>query len=165
MEARDPPGVCEGGSRAVYGVPATLLRFILDWYGPSYAGGEANTIRDSHIWQVYRAVTIDDPALTPISAAYATVVDNCDIQGCHDAIGQWSQAGALNTFRNNVVQNIRRQPGNADDTHAYNLQGYNSTAWSGYIEAGSDVDYLVRPAVSRQLCVSGRLFFDKPSRN
>ncbi len=110
----------------------------------SYAGGEANTIRDSHIWQVYRAVTIDDPALTPISAAYATVVDNCDIQGCHDAIGQWSQAGALNTFRNNVVQNIRRQPGNADDTHAYNLQGYNSTAWSGYIEAGSDVDYLVR---------------------
>jgi len=30
----------------VYGVTATLLRFILDQYGPSYAGGEAALIRD-----------------------------------------------------------------------------------------------------------------------
>ena len=44
--ARDPPGVCEGGSRAVYGVPATLLRFILDLYGPGYSGGEAALMRD-----------------------------------------------------------------------------------------------------------------------
>ena len=44
--ARDPPGVCEGGSRAVYGVPATLLRFVLDLYGPGYSGGEAALMRD-----------------------------------------------------------------------------------------------------------------------
>jgi hypothetical protein len=47
---RDPPGPCGGGDgewgRAVYGVPATLLRLILDWYGPSYAGGEAALMRD-----------------------------------------------------------------------------------------------------------------------
>ena len=43
---RDPPGVCEGSSRAVYGVPATLLRFILDLYGPGYGGGEAALMRD-----------------------------------------------------------------------------------------------------------------------
>jgi len=27
-------------------VPATLFRFILDWYGPSYSGGEAALMRD-----------------------------------------------------------------------------------------------------------------------
>ena len=44
--ARNPPGVCVSGGRAVYGVPATLLRFILDWYGPGYSGGEAALMRD-----------------------------------------------------------------------------------------------------------------------
>jgi hypothetical protein len=47
---RLPPGPCGGGDgewgRAVYGVPATLLRLILDQYGPSYAGGEAALMRD-----------------------------------------------------------------------------------------------------------------------
>jgi hypothetical protein len=43
---KSPPGPCIGGSRAVYGVPATLLRFILDWYGPGYSGGEAALMRD-----------------------------------------------------------------------------------------------------------------------
>ena len=43
---RDPPGVCGNSSRAVYGVPATLLRFILDLYGPGYSGGEAALMRD-----------------------------------------------------------------------------------------------------------------------
>jgi len=38
-------GPCKGG-RDVYGVPATLLRFILDWYGPGYSGGEAALMRD-----------------------------------------------------------------------------------------------------------------------
>jgi surface protein len=41
----DNDGPCWNG-RAVYGVPATLLRFILDQYGPSYAGGEAALMRD-----------------------------------------------------------------------------------------------------------------------
>ena len=44
--AKNPPGPCGNGSRAVYGVPATLLRFILDYYGPSYSGGEAGLMRD-----------------------------------------------------------------------------------------------------------------------
>jgi len=43
--ANDNGGPCWDG-RAVYGVTATLLRFILDQYGPSYAGGEAALIRD-----------------------------------------------------------------------------------------------------------------------
>ncbi len=43
---RDPPGVCGNSARAVYGVPATLLRFILDLYGPGYSGGEAALMRD-----------------------------------------------------------------------------------------------------------------------
>ena len=42
----DNPGPCLGSNRAVYGVPATLLRFILDEYGPSYGGGEAALMRD-----------------------------------------------------------------------------------------------------------------------
>ena len=38
-------GPCYNG-RAPYGVPSTLLRFILDRYGPSYAGGEAALMRE-----------------------------------------------------------------------------------------------------------------------
>ncbi len=48
--ARNPPGVCGGGGRAVYGAPAALLRLILDWFGPGYSGpsgsGEAALMRD-----------------------------------------------------------------------------------------------------------------------
>jgi len=44
--AKSPPGPCGNGSRAIYGVPATLLRFILDYYGPSHSGGEAGLMRD-----------------------------------------------------------------------------------------------------------------------
>jgi hypothetical protein len=47
--ARKPPGPCGGGDgnwvRSVYGPPAALLRFILDYYGPSYVGGEAALMR------------------------------------------------------------------------------------------------------------------------
>jgi len=47
---RKPPGPCGGGdgewTRSVYGVPGTLLRFILDEYGPSYTGGEAALMSD-----------------------------------------------------------------------------------------------------------------------
>ncbi len=32
--------------REVYDVPSMLLRFILDWYGPGYTGGEAALMRD-----------------------------------------------------------------------------------------------------------------------
>lgn len=110
----------------------------------AYAGGEVNTIRDSHVWQTYRAVNIDDPALCGPSAAYATTVDNCDIQGCHDGIIEHSQSSAINKYLGNVIQNIQRQPGNTDDTHCYNIQGYNSLILAGYIEAGSVVDYIIR---------------------
>jgi len=33
-------------NRAVYDVPSMFLRFILDWYGPGYTGGEAALMRD-----------------------------------------------------------------------------------------------------------------------
>ena len=45
-----PPGPCGGGDGewegAVYGVPANLLRFILDLYGPGYSGGETALMRE-----------------------------------------------------------------------------------------------------------------------
>jgi hypothetical protein len=43
--ANDNDGPCLSG-RAVYGVPGTLLRFILDYFGPSYSGGETAMMRD-----------------------------------------------------------------------------------------------------------------------
>jgi hypothetical protein len=38
-------GPCVGNNRAVYGIPATLLRVVLDRHGPSYPGGEAALMR------------------------------------------------------------------------------------------------------------------------
>ena len=44
---RDPAAAAmENGEGAVYGVPANLLRFILDLYGPSYSGGETALMRE-----------------------------------------------------------------------------------------------------------------------
>jgi len=46
---RKPPGPCGGGdgewTRAPYGLPALLIRFMLDLYGPSYPGGEGALMR------------------------------------------------------------------------------------------------------------------------
>ena len=39
-------GPCLNKKRAIYGVPATLIRFILDHYGPNYSGGESKLMRD-----------------------------------------------------------------------------------------------------------------------
>ena len=39
-------GPCGSSGRMVYGVPATLLRFVLDKYGPTYGGGEAALARN-----------------------------------------------------------------------------------------------------------------------
>jgi hypothetical protein len=39
-------GPCGSSSRMVYGVPATLLRFVLDRYGAAYPGGEAALMRN-----------------------------------------------------------------------------------------------------------------------
>lgn len=109
---------------------------------PGYCGGEVNTIRDSYLWQLYRGVTIDDNELSPPSAAYKTTVQNCDVQGCHDAIIQQGQFGALNLFEGNTVQNLIRQPGNGAPTTCYRLDGQNSRIVSGYVEAGSAADRL-----------------------
>jgi len=38
-------GPCYDKTRAVYGVPAWLLQFVLDYYGPSYPGGETAAMR------------------------------------------------------------------------------------------------------------------------
>jgi hypothetical protein len=38
-------GPCGNEDRMVYGVPATLLRFVLDEYGPTYVGGEQALMR------------------------------------------------------------------------------------------------------------------------
>jgi hypothetical protein len=39
-------GPCLNPGRAIYGVPAILLRFVLDWYGSEYPGGEAALMRE-----------------------------------------------------------------------------------------------------------------------
>lgn len=44
-ESEGNTGPCWNG-RAPYGVPSTLLRYVLDWHGPSYPGGEAGLMRE-----------------------------------------------------------------------------------------------------------------------
>ena len=44
-EADGNSGPCEN-TRAVYGMPATVLLFLVDWLGPTYPGGESAFVRD-----------------------------------------------------------------------------------------------------------------------
>ncbi len=142
-------------------------RYFIQGYGfvcgnvsasdPAYSGGEANTIRLCHPWELYKNIVIDDVQLSPASAAYHTVVENCDIQGGHALLAQYGQYGALNTFYSNVLQNAYRRPDldltqeeidsgiipRQKATALYLIEGYESRVIPGYIETGSAVDYIL----------------------
>jgi hypothetical protein len=111
--------------------------------GPSYAGGEVNTVRDCAVWGAYKAIVQDDATLSPNSAALATTVSNCDIQATQNGLVQESQYGAGCFWGNAVIQNIKKQPGNVSSSYTLRCEGYNNELSGTYIESGSAADYLL----------------------
>jgi hypothetical protein len=109
----------------------------------SYAGGEVNTIRDCSVWGAYKTIVQDDGTLSPNSAALATSVVNCDIQAMHHGLVQESQYGAGCFWRDNVIQNIKKQPGDASNSFAIRCEGYNNEMSGTYLEAGANTTYLL----------------------
>lgn len=108
----------------------------------SYAGGEVNVIRDCSVWGAHKAIPVDDATLAPLSSAHATAVVNCDVQAAHHLLVQESQYTAGCSFRDNVLQNAIKQPGDASNAYIMRVEGYNNEASGGYIEAGPSADYL-----------------------
>jgi hypothetical protein len=108
-----------------------------------YAGGEKNIIRRCNVWGSFRAVTIDDATLTPLSAAYATVVEYCDLQQNQIDINQESEYGGTNVFRANILQNAVKQNGEGGSSFIYNIEGYDNIIDERYIEGGN-VDIMLR---------------------
>ena len=109
----------------------------------SYAGGEVNTLRDCSVWGTYKAIVQDDGNISPTSAALATTVVTCDIQSMHHGLVQESQYGAGYFWRDNVIQNIKKQPGDTSDSFAIRCEGYNNEMSGTYLEASSGVNYLL----------------------
>ena len=109
----------------------------------SYAGGEVNTIRDCSVWGAYKTIVQDDGTLSPNSAALATSVVNCDIQAMHHGLVQESQYGAGCFWRDNVIQNIKKQPGDTSNSFAIRCEGYNNEMSGTYLEAGANTTYLL----------------------
>lgn len=110
---------------------------------PAYAGGEVNTLRDVFIAGVRYGITIDDPTFyNPgySSAAYRTMVDNCEVQIAEVGIAQWSQFGAGCTFANNTIQSIANMRGSSDTTYGIYIRGYENLVYGGYNESPS-VDF------------------------
>lgn len=111
---------------------------------PAYAGGEANTIRDCAVWGAYKLITQDDATLSPISAAHATIVNNCDLQGGHSLLVQESVYTAGITWKENTLQNVVKQNGNSSTGYVMYFAGYGSHIEPKYIESGSVSDYILR---------------------
>ena len=109
----------------------------------SYAGGEVNTIRDCSVWGAYKAIVLDDGLLSPNSAALATTVSTCDLQGMHHGLVQESQYGASCFWRDNVIQNLVKQPGDSSNSFALRCEGYNNEMSGTYLEVGATTNYLL----------------------
>jgi hypothetical protein len=116
----------------------------------AYAGGEVNNIVECNVVGAFKNIVIDDGELSPLSSAHATSVVRCDIQSGQTLLAQELQYAANIVFESNTVQNIVKQAGNTDPSFVLRLGGYNSYINSGYIEAGSDVDYLLYLGASSQ---------------
>lgn len=110
---------------------------------PAYAGGEVNTIADCTVVGAFKCITIDDGDLCPLSSAHATTVARCDIQAGQSLLVQESQYAANTIFDSNTVQSIVKRVGSSDSSFVLRLEGYHSFVNSGYIEAGTNVDYIL----------------------
>jgi hypothetical protein len=110
---------------------------------PAYAGGEVNTIEECNAIGAYKPIVVDDADLSPLSSAHATSVIRCDIQAGHTLLAQELHYGANLIFDGNTVQSVVKQPGNANPSFVVRVGGYNGYVNCGYIEAGSNVDYIL----------------------
>ncbi len=109
----------------------------------AYCGGEVNTLRDCSVWGAYKLIVIDDANLSPSSAALASTVDNCDLQAGHHVLVQESQFCTGVSIRDNVLQDVRKQPGDVSNGYLLRIEGYNNEATGGYYESGSGANFLV----------------------
>jgi len=109
----------------------------------SYAGGEVNSISECNVVGAYKNIVIDDADLSPLSSVHSTSVERCDIQSGHMLLIQEQRYTAGTYFYGNTVQNIVKQPGNANQSFVLRLDGYNGFSREAYIEAAQNVDYLL----------------------
>ncbi len=109
----------------------------------AYAGGEVNNISQCNVVGAYKLITIDDGILSPLSAAHSTSVARCDLQSGQSLLVQETRYNAGSIFYGNTIQNIVRQPGDVSATFVLRIEGYNIESNEAYIEAGSDVDYIL----------------------
>lgn len=110
---------------------------------PAYCGGEVNKIIDCRAWWGKKGVTIDDYEITGgVSAAYASLVKDCDIQTVEKGISQESRYNTGCTFTDNVIQDLKRAAGSTGKVYGYMLSGYSNFVSGGYIETNvTELDY------------------------
>jgi hypothetical protein len=111
-------GPCEN-NRAVYGVPSTLLRFVLDLYGPGYPGGEAALMRQLtnspfRNLEVLEQVTGEDKVSLLVSFAAMMWAD--DRPGLGDWLLSWNVFDIFETIGVNN-DNARLRPYEPDRRH------------------------------------------------
>lgn len=103
---------------------------------PAYAGGEVNTIRDVSVWGAYKAIVQDDPVLSPMSAAHATVVERADLQGAEYLLSQNGRYTRGVVWRDNVLQNLVPRNDRAGSGAAFEVSGADVNIDGGYVELG-----------------------------
>lgn len=109
-------GPCEV-SRAVYGVPATLFRYVLDEYGPSYPGGESALMLDlttspAHDLNVFDAVLGVDPTELLVRFSTLMYADGgfCNAQEGDTAVADVLLSWDMCSIFGSLVEEARLQP-------------------------------------------------------
>jgi len=109
----------------------------------AYAGGEVNRLVGCNVVTAFKNIVLDDAVLSPLSSVHSTSVERCDIQDGHMLLVQEQQYTAGTYFLGNTIQNIVKQPANANPSFVLRMDGYNGYSREAYIEAGVDVDYIL----------------------
>jgi len=109
----------------------------------AYAGGEVNRLVGCNVVSCFKNIVLDDAVLSPLSSVHSTSVERCDIQGGHMLLVQEQEFTAGTYFLGNTIQNIVKQPANANPSFVLRMDGYNGYSREAYIEAGVNVDYIL----------------------
>lgn len=109
----------------------------------AYAGGEVNLLRDVNVWGAYKAIVLDDKALSPRSATHGTVIERADLQGAQHLLSQESEYARAIVWRDAVLQNVVPQPGGNAVASVLRIDGAEIRVTGGYVEPGGLARYLV----------------------
>lgn len=122
-----------------------------------YCGGVGGVAESPKVYGARKNIVVDDPQLSPYSAAHATIVRSPDLQIGVELISCPSQYNAGTVFEDCLLQSLQRfEP--TDTTVGLLLAGYNCRGTIRYLEGGPNCDIVAALTSSSKDCALDVLY-------